>query len=415
MSDSKSMPKGKKKERIIMHLDMDAFFAAIEQLDHPEYRGKPVVVGADPKQGVGRGVVSTASYEARQYGIHSAMPISQAYRRCPEAIFLRGRYRRYSEASKQIMAILRDFTPTIQQISIDEAFLDLTGVVPDFDAAVVLGQRLKERIREQTGLTASIGLAANKFVAKVASDLEKPEGFTVCVPGKEREFLAPLRIRKLWGVGEKSAERLRTLGFESIGDIARAPREQLLKFFGGWGMHLWNLANGIDNRPVAERGVRKSISEEVTFDKDIDDAAEVERTLFVIADRLSRMMRQKGLKGRTITLKLRLEGFETHTRSKTLADFVNDAATLRDIAVAQFHAFPRKSKRVRLIGIAVSHLNTLGGEQLSLFGQESLQQQERFETLLYDMKARFGDKFVTRASFLDQKGREDDREALRKK
>ncbi len=389
-----------KKQRLIVHVDMDAFFAAVEQLDHPEYRGKPVVVGADPKGGKGRGVVATASYEARQFGIRSAMPISRAYRLCPNAIFLRGRHRRYHEVSQQIMAILRDFSPVIQQISIDEAFLDMTGSLGLYPDPVALGRQIKERIRTETGLTASLGIASNKFVAKVASDLEKPDGLTYCPPGQEKEFLAPLPIRRLWGVGEKTAQKLMQLGFRTIGDIAEVPQDKLVKLLGSWGLHLWKLANGIDHRPVSEQSIRKSISEETTFHEDVDDAERIEMTLFKIADRVSRTMRRKGWKGRTITLKIRYEDFETHTRSKSLSDYVNDAETLRTLGVQLFRKTWKGEKKIRLIGLGVSMLNTLGGEQLNLFGEATGYGDPRIDQLLEELKQKYGENAVDRATFL---------------
>jgi nucleotidyltransferase/DNA polymerase involved in DNA repair len=388
--------------RVIFHLDMDAFFAAIEELDEPEYRGKPLVVGADPKGGAGRGVVSTANYEARKYGIHSALPISQAYKKCPHAIFVRGRYARYAEISGKMMAILKEFSPVVQQISIDEAFLDLTGATKLLGQPMEVAGKLKTRIKNETGLTASVGIASNKFIAKVASDLEKPDGLTICFPGNERAFLAPLPIRKLWGVGKKTAEKLAKIGLKTIDDIAKLPQDYLIKIFGKWGLHLWQLSNGIDTRPVDESSARKSISEETTFDVDVDDYEIVEKTLFRIADRLSRTMRRKELKGRTITLKLRWEGFETHTRSKTISDYVNDADTLRSIAVDQFRKMAKENRRVRLVGIGISQLNNIGGEQMSLFGDSQAPRNEKLENLLSDLKAKFGESAVTRAALLEE-------------
>ena len=389
--------------RIILHIDMDAFYAAVEELDQPEYRGKPLVVGADPKGGHGRGVVSTANYPARKFGIHSAMPISQAHKRCPHAIFVRGRYARYSEISTQVMDILKSFSPIIQQISIDEAFLDATGATNLYGPPQNIARKIKDAIRSQTGLTASVGVAANKFIAKVASDLEKPDGLTVCLPGSEQTFLAPLPIRKLWGVGEKTAEKLNKLGMKTIGDIANVEQGHLMHMFGKWGLHLWQLSRGIDSRAVEQFTTRKSISEETTFEEDVMDYAFVEKTLFRIADRLSRSMQRKNLKGRTVTLKLRWQGFETHTRSKTLNEYVNDAETLRSIAVRQFRAMSREGRRVRLVGIGVSQLNTVGGEQLSLFGHQQSPQNEKLESLLSELKAKFGDAVITRAALMESK------------
>ncbi|RMD97098.1 MAG: DNA polymerase IV [Calditrichaeota bacterium] len=399
---SPQQAKSAKTHRVILHLDMDAFFAAVEQLDFPQYRGKPVVVGADPQQGRGRGVVSTASYEARKFGIHSAMPISRAYRLCPNAIYVRGRYTRYQQVSKQVMQILRRFVPTIQQISIDEAFLDATDVVHLYESPLDLGKKIKQAIQSELGLTASLGIAPNKFIAKVASDLDKPDGLTICEPGQEKAFLDPLPIRALWGVGEKTAKKLTDMGFRTIGDIANTPPEKMVALLGNWGLHIWKLANGIDHRPIISHGPRKSISEETTFAEDVGDLETLEQVLCKIADRLSTTMRRKGLKGRTITFKIRWEDFETHTRSKTLPDFINDARILRAVALGLLHNFGRLEKKVRLVGIGVSQLNTMGGEQLSLFAKPKSRQQETVERLLEEMKTKFGEGVVERAMHINR-------------
>jgi nucleotidyltransferase/DNA polymerase involved in DNA repair len=384
-------------KRIILHLDMDAFFAAIEQLDHPEYRGKPVIVGADPKGGRGRGVVSTCSYEARKYGIHSAMPISEAYRRCPDGIFLPVRGKRYGQVSKQVMAIVGEFSPTIEQISIDEAFVDMTGSAHLFGGPKSAALEMKRRIHDQTGLTASVGIAPNKFLAKIASDLQKPDGLVIVPEGREKEFLRPLPIRRLWGVGKKTGEYLERIGIETIGQLAEMPLEDLTKRFGKWGLSLWQLANGIDHRPVSPSRLRKSISVERTFDEDVDDSAVIEKTLFRIAEQLSRDMRREGLKGRTITLKIRLEDFSTFTRSRTLPEWTNSPKVLRAVVMSLLRKFSRGGQRVRLLGIAVSHLNVIAGEQLSIF-EDIDPLEERITRLLDDLNQRFGEGTLKRAS-----------------
>lgn len=403
--------------RCILHIDMDAFFAAVEQLDYPEYRGQPVVVGADPKGGTGRGVVSTASYEARVYGIHSAMPISQAYRRCPHAIFLPGRPQRYGEISHQVINILRDFSPVMQQISIDEAFLDITDTARHLGGPRAVAEKIKQRIRDEIGLTASIGMATNKFVAKVASDLHKPDGLTICEAGKEKEFLAPLPVGRLWGVGKKTEERLTRLGFHTIGDLANAASEFLAASFGKSGAYLWQLANGIDERPVEEWGPQKSISHEHTFEEDQDDAAVVEHTLWSLADELSREMRESNLKGRTLTLKIRVEGFITSTRRRSLRDYANDATIMRDIAVDLFRNFDRQGRKVRLIGIGMSRLNNESdparrgvspgmvgqtSEQLELFQEKAPRQSEKIGELIDTVRHKFGEGSATRGSLIER-------------
>lgn len=388
--------------RIVLHLDMDAFFAAVEQLDHPAYRGKPVVVGADPKGGSGRGVVSTCSYEARQFGIHSAMPISQAYRRCPQAIFVFPHFPRYTEISRQVMRILQEYSPQLLQISIDEAFIDITQTANFHGGAKALAEKIKARIKNEIGLTASVGIAPNMFIAKVASDLQKPEGLTICEAGQEKNFLAPLPVKKLWGVGPKTEAHLQKMGFSTIGQLAQCPQKLLAEKLGKWGAHLWELANGIDERPVEDWGPRKSISQEHTYDQDVADTKIVEQTIWKIADGLSADMRNADLKGQVLTLKIRLEGFETFTRQRKLPEFTNDAETMRQLALEIFRNFDRRGKKVRLIGLGMSHLNNAGGEQLSLFQTAAQTRRDKVSSLLDAVRAKHGDEAATRASLLDR-------------
>lgn len=385
--------------RTILHLDMDAFFAAVEQLDHPEYRGKPVIVGADPKGGKGRGVVATASYEARKYGVHSAMPISRAYKLCPHGIYVRGRHKRYAEISRQLMEILYDFTPVIEKISIDEAFLDITGCLDLFGGAENIGRQIKKRIKDELHLTASVGIAPNKFLAKIASDLEKPDGFVIVKDGEEKAFLQNLPISKLWGVGKKTGEALKRLGIKTIGQLAEMSEQELSQQFGKWGRHLWLLANGIDERPVVTHAPQKSISQERTFEEDTDDEEYLELTLLKLADELSRLMRKNQLKGRTISIKIRLEDFSTFTRSRTLSDFINSPQIIKAVAIDLYRHFDKKQKKVRLLGIEVSQLSSVSGEQMGLFEQES-PLDKRLVQLLDQLKDRYGEDAVTRAIYL---------------
>lgn len=386
--------------RTILHIDMDAFFAAVEQLDQPEYRGKPVIVGADPKGGAGRGVVATASYEARKYGIHSAMPISKAYRRCPHGIYLRGRYKRYAEISAQVMSILHDFSPVIQKISIDEAFLDITSSLNLFGGAEAIAHQIKTRIQKELQLTASIGIAPNKFLAKIASDLEKPDGLVLVKEGEEKAFLQELPISKLWGVGKKTELALNQMGIATIGQIAELSEVDLNRKFGKWGNALWRLSNGIDHRPVETREQQKSISQERTFEEDIDDEELIEKTIFRLADELSRLMRHHKIKGRTITLKLRLHDFSTFTRSRTVSGFIDSTQIIKGVAIELYRKFNKKNMKVRLVGIGVSQLSSVSGEQLGLFEQET-PLDEKVTKLLDSLKEKFGDQAVNRATLLD--------------
>ena len=383
--------------RIILHIDMDAFFAAIEQLDHPEYRGKPVIVGADPKGGKGRGVVSTCSYEARRYGIHSAMPISKAYRLCPNGIFVHVHGKRYSELSHKIMKILEEFSPDIEQLSIDEAFLDITSTVKIFGPPQMFGKLVKDRVRNHTGLTASVGIAPNKFLAKIASDLEKPDGLVIVKRDQIEEFLHPLSISKLWGVGEKTQPHLEQLGVRTIGDLAAVPQKKLIERFGKLGLHFWRLAHGIDNRPVEGKLQAKSVSEERTFEEDIDDEAEMRRVIFRLSDDVARILRTKNLQGRTVHLKIRLEDFSTFTRSRTLSRGVDTSESIRGAAEDMFTNFDRRGHKVRLLGVSVSSLLNSKRAQLDIFAAET-SKGDRVDRLINELSEKLGDGVVTRAS-----------------
>jgi nucleotidyltransferase/DNA polymerase involved in DNA repair len=407
-----------KPARVIVHVDMDAFYASIEQLDHEEYRGKPVVVGADPRGGRGRGVVSAASYEARTFGIRSAMPISQAYRRCPHAIFAIPRMDRYVQMSAKVMKILSEFTPLVEPLSIDEAFLDCSGTEKLTGPPGKVARLIKDRISSETLLTASVGVAGNKSVSKIASELGKPDGLVLCPPGMEKEFLSTLPLKHLWGAGGRTLEKLTGLGFSTIGHVAALPPEFLARVFGKHGAGLWELANGIDDRDVVPEWERKSISEETTFERDVSSNTHIEHVLFRIADSLTRDMRRQNLKGRTVTLKIRLEGFETFTRSRTLPAPVNDTETVRATARDLFRNFERRGKKVRLVGIGLSNLSMIdepSAGQLELFGGEfaegpyravgsAVENKPVADELFDSMKKLYGEK-ITRAAFLRDKSR----------
>ncbi len=389
-------------KRVILHLDMDAFFAAVEEMDNPTLRGKPVVVGADPKGGRGRGVVSTANYEARKYGISSAMPISEAYRRCPHAVFLPVRGARYRQVSERIMAILRGYTPLVEPLSIDEAFLDLTPTLKLHGDPVRVAREIKRRIREEVGdLTASVGIAPNKFLAKIASDLEKPDGLVVVPVERVEEFLRPLPVARLWGVGKKTQPLLEKLGIRTIGDLARFPRDELVQRFGAWGIRLWELAHGMDDRPVVPASPAKSISQETTFEQDVDDVELLERTLLELVDHVTREMRDADVRGRTVTLKIRLEDFSTFTRSRTLSEATNAFAPVAKVVLDLFRRFDRRGQKVRLVGVGISNLER-GGRQLSLFDAET--SGDRADRVVDLVRHRFGEKAIHRGAPVKRKG-----------
>ncbi len=385
--------------RQILHVDMDAFFAAVEQRDHPEYRGKPVIVGADPKQGKGRGVVSTCSYEARKFGIHSAMPIIQAWKRCPDGIYVPPNGKLYSQVSKEIQAIFFEFTDLVEPLSIDEAFLDVTGSIGLFKSGVEIARKIKQRILESQQLTASVGVAPNKFLSKIASDLEKPDGLVVVEEGKEKEFLAPLEISRLWGAGKKTVERLNGLGIHTIGDLQNLPEEVLKKKFGKMGRHFYLISRGIDDRNVVPDHGVKSVSNEMTFFEDVLDPEIIRRTLLRLAEKVAYRLRLQKLSGKTIHLKLRYEGFETHTRNRTIGNYTSNTQTIFNTVTQLFEESYQPGRRVRLLGVGVSQFGTEAGRQLSLFdaGEEKTDPLDELEDIV---RNKFGKNAITRAGGL---------------
>jgi DNA polymerase-4 len=384
------------KERYIVHVDMDAFFAAVEQRDNPEYRGRPVVVGADPKGGAGRGVVSTCSYEARRYGLRSAMPISQAYRKCPQAVFLPVDMEKYSLVSEKVLSILNSFSPLVEQVSIDEAFLDISSSYKLHGAPYLACTAMKKRIKEETGLTASVGLAPNKMAAKIASDLCKPDGLLeVTAPGL-REFLDPLDVGLLWGVGEKTKSSLNALGIRTIGELGRKTRQELTGLFGRNGVWFWEAGRGMDDSEVVPEREAKSVGNESTFEEDTGDRKTVEGELFRLCELVSDRMREKGVKGSTVTLKIRLEGFLTYTRSRTLAEPTNFTEDLIRAARYLFGGFSCRGKKIRLVGVKVSNLSE--ADEPLLFEPEGGQKREKAHKAVDRIKKKFGRECISQAS-----------------
>ncbi len=388
--------------RSIIHLDMDAFYASVEQLDHPAFRGKPVVVGADPRGGRGRGVVAACSYEARPFGVRSAMPISQAYRLCPQAVYARPRMARYAEMSERIFAVLREVTDLVEPLSIDEAFLDVTASQRLLGPAETIGRTLKARILSELGLVASIGLAPNKFLAKVASDLGKPDGFVVVPPGGERDFLHPLPISRLWGVGPKTETRLRRLGLQTIGQIARMPAEDLEAILGNSGRDLWELANGMDDRQVTPEQEAKSIGAETTFEQDTDDQEEIRKTILELSDRVGRRLRREGYLAGGVTLKFRDHNFHTVTRASMLDRLTDVGDDLFREALELLQRVSWKGKRVRLLGVTATHMRPMteaAGNQLTLF-QPTGESRRQLARTVDAIRERFGADAIARASLL---------------
>lgn len=355
-------------KRFIFHLDMDAFYASIEQRDNPAYRGKPVIVGADPKNGEGRGVVAACSYEARNFGIHSALPISRAYRLCPLGIYLRPNMEKYRSVSKEIRKILLRITPLVEPISIDEAFLDVTNRVESMQDASGLARKIKDEIFSTQQLTASVGVAPSKFVAKIASDFRKPNGLTA-VPGERvQEFLDPLPIARIWGVGPRTEEKLREMKIRTIAELRRYDRELLERRFGKQGDHLWKLANGVDDRPVITHREPKSIGQERTFGEDTNDLQLLRSVLLKLSLKIAKRLSKRNLGGKTITLKLRYSDFTTFTRQTRFRDLTSSADDLRAVGEQLLQRYWRRDRKIRLIGLSVSSLGSLEEvKQLRLF------------------------------------------------
>ena len=381
-------------QRTILHVDMDAFFAAIEQREHPEYRGKPVIVGGLSS----RGVVSTASYEARQSGVHSAMPMETARRRCPDGIFVQGSYALYAAVSAEIFAIFRRYSPLVEPLSIDEAFLDVTGMELLTPSPRDYAEKLKAEILQKTALVASVGIAPNKFLAKLASDLEKPDGLVEIRAEEAAALLAPLSVRRLWGVGKRTEEKLAALGLKTIGDMQRADEKRLARAVGIRAAHaLKALSFGRDDRSVEPDREAKSIGKEVTFERDLESPEEAERALLALAEKVGWRLRLAGVSARTIQLKLRRADFTTFTRSRTLFE-----ATAHDEPIFQtvrglFRELGVK-RGIRLLGVTGENFEP--SAMPSLFRDEK---KERLYGAIDALKKRFGENIITKAPLIGKK------------
>jgi len=352
--------------RKILHVDMDAFYASIEQRDRPHLRGRPVAVGGSPE---GRGVVAAASYEARRFGVRSAMPSRTAASLCPRLAFIPADFARYRRVSRQLHAILEDYSDLVEPLSLDEAYLDVSADKAGLGTAARAAAAIRRRVAEELRLTCSVGVAPLKFVAKIASDHRKPDGLTVVRPAEVLDFVRPLPARVLWGVGPSTLDRLRDLGIETVGELADTPEERLRLHLGSRGTLLWRMANGDDPRPVQPERVRRSRSAERTFEEDVTDVAELVGVLGEQADRIASGVREAGDRGRTVTLKVRYADFETVTRALTLPTSVDDPAALVDAAVTLLGRTEAGERPVRLVGLGLSRFDSEArapGRQLPL-------------------------------------------------
>ena len=418
-----------------MHVDMDAFFASVEQLDHPEYKGHPVIVGGLSSRGVG----ATASYEARKFGVHSAMPISRAKKLCPHGIYVYPNMARYKEISQIIHKVMEEFTPILEPLSLDEAFLDVTGITHKFTGPKALGRAIKDRVFEETGLIISAGLAPNKFLAKLASDLDKPDGLVVIPYGKECESLANLPIKRIWGVGPSTERRLKDGGFALIKDVqALSDEKPLVPYVGNQARRIWELARGIDERPVEPDRQIQSVGNEETYESDVEDPAVIDLELHYFANRVAKRLRKYGLMGHTVSIKVRYNDFKTVSRQKRLDSATDQERIIYDTSVLLWNKLMRERtngrpqnirkgaaftsnagdrqpmddremmgaapvpkfdtsvldvplKPIRLLGVTVSGLSTEGIVQDDLFSIETGEKDEKLSTVLDSLASKFGE------------------------
>lgn len=391
-----------------MHVDMDAFFASVEQLDHPEYKGHPVIVGGLSS----RGVVATASYDARKFGVHSAMPISRAKKLCPQGIFVYPNMARYKEISHVIHKVMEEFTPLIEPLSLDEAFLDVTGITHKFTGPKALGRAIKDRVFAETGLIISAGLAPNKFLAKLASDLDKPDGLVVIPYGKECESLANLPIKRIWGVGPSTERRLKNGGFLLIKDIqALLDEKPLVPYVGNQARRIWELARGIDERPVEPDRQIQSVGNEETYESDVEDPTVIDLELHYFANRVAKRLRKYGLMGNTVSIKVRYNDFKTISRQKRLDSATDQERIIYDTSVLLWNKLMRERtgipfvqahtsildvpvKPIRLLGVTVSGLSTEGIVQEDLFSIEADEKEEKLSTVLDSLASKFGENAI---------------------
>ena len=394
---------------MILHVDMDAFYASVEERDNPELVGKPVIVGGSAE---GRGVVCAANYVARQYGVHSAMPAVTARRLCPHGVFLPVRMEHYARVSREIREIFDRFTPLVEPLSLDEAFLDVTGSEGLYGPSAEIARRIKREVRDQVRLVASVGVAPNKFLAKIASDLEKPDGFVVVDPAGVQDFLDRLPVERLWGVGKVSGKAFQKLGITTIGQLRRLPVETLESHFGKSGRHFWQLAHGIDDRRVVPDREAKSISHETTFAQDIADLAILRTWLLELTEQVARRLRQHQWVGQTVQLKIRFADFRTVTRRRTLDEPTNITEEIWQAAVKLLDrgatgnpesGFRGRGGAVRLLGVGVSGLENESGRQGLLFDEGRRQKLQKLDEVTDRIRERFGMSSLHRAAKIQKR------------
>ena len=372
---------------------MDAFYASVEERDHPELRGKPIIVGGNATS---RGVVAAANYSARKFGIHSAMPTKTALKLCPSVILIKPRIKHYAETSKHIHSIFSRFTPLIEPLSLDEAFLDVTDSLKLFGSAKKIGQTIQQSIKDELGLAASIGIAPNKFLAKIASDIEKPNGFVCIEPGQIQAFLDPLPIGRIWGVGKVTAKHFVAANLHTLGDVRRLTREGAIHRLGKHGEHFWKLAQGIDERPVIAEHHAKSISHETTFNADIKDRDVLAAWLLDLTEQVMRRVRRKEVKGRTIHLRVRFDDFTTITRSQTLKQPTDVTKVAWQTVQQLLDKHLPAGRPVRLIGMGIDGFELSAEKQGKLFAAPDLEKQRDIDHVVDDIQSRFGSTILKR-------------------
>ncbi|MCA9124251.1 MAG: DNA polymerase IV [Planctomycetales bacterium] len=381
---------------MILHIDMDAFYASVEARDNPSLVGRPVIVGGSAE---GRGVVAAASYEARKYGVHSAMAATRAKQLCPQAVFIKPRMDCYAAVSRQIREIFEQFTPLVEPLSLDEAFLDATGSEAIFGSSAEIGRRIKQRIRDELDLVASVGVAPNKFLAKIASDLKKPDGFVVVEPGEIHDFLDPLPVGRLWGVGKVTGKVFERLAIRTIEQLRQMPLDALNELFAASGEHYWRLAHGIDDRQVVPDREAKSISNETTFAEDISDMDVLRAWLVNLVEQVARRLRQHDLRGRTIELKVRFADFKTISRSLTLAEPSSITQELLDAGIELLtKRLPSRHLPVRLLGFGVSKLDASACRQQQLFDRPDRERHNDLDRVADQIAEKFGKLAIGRGA-----------------